>query len=125
MGVRHWTLMHVPVPALFGVLACARGCTPLKVERRGNTGHFRCILLVHVGVCLWTWIQVPLPAVFGVFALFTWVYASRRGSTFLNQLFSVCTPSARGCTHLDVDPQALTDRFRRVRPVYMGVHRCT
>ena len=76
VGVRFWTWIHVPIPALCGVFACARGCTPLDVDPRACTGPFGSVRLVHMGVGLWTWINVPVSALFDVYALCTWVYAS-------------------------------------------------
>ena len=49
------------------------------------------------------------------------MYASGRRLTCLYRPFFVCSPSACGSTHLDVDPRACTGPFLCVRPLHVGV----
>ena len=139
------TWIQVPVPAIFGVFAlctwlydpgrgstcwgspfsvsspCSRGSTPVDVDPRGRDGYFWCVCAVYDSERAWTEIHVHGPALFGVFVMCTRLYALGRGSTCLARPFSVCSPCARGCTPLDVDPRAWAGPFMCVRPVYVVV----
>ena len=51
--------------------------------------------------------------------MYTCLYPSGRGSTWLYRPFSVCRPCARTSTPLDVDPRACTGPYRCVGPVHV------
>ena len=66
VAVPLWKWIHVPVTALFGVLAL---CTWLYASGRESTCSIRFVGAENVAVRLWTWIHVPVPGFFGVLAL--------------------------------------------------------
>ena len=107
-----------PPSSVCSPAACGR--TPRDEYPRAWDGIVQCIRPVHVPVRPWTWIHVSEPSLFGVFAQCTWLYATGRGSTCLSPHFSVCSPSARGCTPLDVDSPACACHFPVNSPCARG-----
>ena len=115
---------HGPVQAHIGVYAlCTCVCARLDVAPRACTGNFRCVLPVHVCVCVWTLLHVPMPALSGVYALCTYAYASERRSMCMYRPLSVGTPCARVTTRRHVAQRAGTGTFPCVRPVHVCTSR--